>query len=91
MIGDGALGAELIKQKPNKIFFTGSVPTGKKIMAAASEHLIPVNLELGGKNGLLVLPDADLDFSTSAALWGAFSNSGQVCASAERIFVHETR
>ena len=89
VIGDGALGAEIIKNKPGKIFFTGSVATGKKVMAAAAEHLIPVNLELGGKDPMIVLPDADLDFATSAALWGGFSNAGQVCASTERILVHE--
>ena len=89
LIGDGTLGAALIEQKPGKIFFTGSVPTGKKVMAAAAQHLIPVNLELGGKDAMIVLPDANLDFATSAALWGGFSNSGQVCASIERILVHE--
>ena len=87
--GDGALGAAIIQQKPAKIFFTGSVATGKRIMAAAAEHLIPVALELGGKDAMIVLSDADLDFATSAALWGAYSNSGQVCASVERILVHE--
>ncbi len=90
IIGDGTLGAAMIEQKPNKIFFTGSVSTGKKVMAAAARHLIPVNLELGGKDPMIVLPDADLDFATSAALWGGFSNSGQVCASVERILVHES-
>ncbi len=89
VIGDGSLGAELIQHQPKKIFFTGSPQTGKKIMAAAAEHLIPVNLELGGKNAMLILPDADLDFSTSAALWGAYSNSGQICASIERIIIHD--
>lgn len=90
VIGDGALGATVIEQKPNKIFFTGSVATGKKIMAAASRHLIPVSLELGGKDAMIVLADADLDYATSAAAWGGFSNSGQVCASTERILVHES-
>lgn len=90
VVGDGNLGAALIQQKPAKIFFTGSVSTGKKIMAAAAEHLIPVNLELGGKDAMVILPDADLDFASSAALWGGFSNSGQVCASVERILVHES-
>ncbi len=89
LLGDGAVGAAIIKQKPGKIFFTGSVSTGKKIMAASAQHLIPLNLELGGKDAMIVLPDASLDYATSAALWGAFSNSGQVCASTERIFVHE--
>lgn len=89
VLGDGAVGAALIQQKPAKIFFTGSVATGKNVMAAASEHLIPVNLELGGKDAMIVLPDADLDYATSAALWGSFANSGQACASTERILVHE--
>lgn len=90
VVGDGVLGAAMIQQKPNKIFFTGSVATGKKIMAAAAEHLIPVNLELGGKDAMIVLPDANLDYATSAALWGAFTNAGQACASTERILVHES-
>ena len=89
VLGDGSLGAALIQQKPDKIFFTGSVATGKRVAMAAAEHLIPVNLELGGKDAMLVLADANLDYATSAALWGAFSNSGQVCASTERILVHE--
>jgi acyl-CoA reductase-like NAD-dependent aldehyde dehydrogenase len=90
IIGDGSLGAALVNQKPGKVFFTGSVSTGKKVMAAAAQHLIPVNLELGGKDAMIVLQDADIDFATSAALWGSFSNSGQVCASTERILVHES-
>jgi acyl-CoA reductase-like NAD-dependent aldehyde dehydrogenase len=90
VVGDGPVGAAIIEQKPAKIFFTGSVATGKKIMAAAAQHLIPVNLELGGKDAMIVLADADLDFATSAALWGGYSNSGQVCASVERILVHES-
>jgi succinate-semialdehyde dehydrogenase/glutarate-semialdehyde dehydrogenase len=90
VVGDGRLGAAIIEKKPAKIFFTGSVSTGKKIMKAASEHLIPVNLELGGKDPMIVMPDADLDYATSAALWGGFSNSGQICASVERIIVHES-
>lgn len=90
VIGDGKLGAAIIENRPAKIFFTGSVATGKRIMRAASEYLIPVNLELGGKDPMIVLSDADLDYATSAALWGAFSNSGQICASVERILVHNS-
>ena len=59
-------------------------------MRAAADNLTPVNLELGGKDPLIVLADADLDYATSAALWGGFSNSGQICASIERIIVHES-
>ncbi len=90
IVGDGTIGAALIEARPAKVFFTGSVGTGKKIMRAASDHLIPVNLELGGKDPMIVLADADLDYATSAALWGGFSNSGQICASVERILVHES-
>ena len=88
--GEGDLGIAMIDQKPSKIFFTGSVQTGKAIMRQASEQLIPVTLELGGKDAMIVLPDADLDFASSAALWGGFTNSGQVCASIERLIVHES-
>ncbi|MCM2277994.1 MAG: aldehyde dehydrogenase family protein [Oligoflexia bacterium] len=90
IVGDGTLGAALVRQKPDKIFFTGSVATGKRIAAAAAENLVPVNLELGGKDPMIVLPDADLDYATSAALWGGFMNSGQACASVERLLVHES-
>lgn len=90
VIGDGLRGAALVKAKLDKIFFTGSVATGKRVMSAASESLTPVILELGGKDPMIVCEDADLDYATSAALWGAFANSGQVCASIERIIVHET-
>lgn len=90
VIGDGRAGAAIIDQKPAKIFFTGSVGTGKKIMEAASKNLIPVCLELGGKDAMIVTADADLDYATSAALWGSFGNSGQVCASTERLIVHES-
>lgn len=89
LIGGGEVGAALIEERPAKVFFTGSVETGKKIMAQASKYLIPVNLELGGKDPLIVLPDADLDFATSAALWGGFTNAGQICASTERLLLHE--
>jgi acyl-CoA reductase-like NAD-dependent aldehyde dehydrogenase len=88
--GEGDLGAAIIDQKPAKISFTGSVATGKMIMKHASQYLIPVSLELGGKDAMIVLPDADLDYATSAALWGGFTNSGQVCASIERLLVHES-
>lgn len=90
VIGDGARGAALVKSKVDKVFFTGSVATGKRVMASAAENLTPVVLELGGKDPMIVLPDADLDYATSAALWGGYSNSGQACASVERIIIHES-
>lgn len=88
--GDGLTGAALINAGIDHITFIGSVATGKKIMAAASKNLTPITLELGGKDPFVVLSDADLDLASSAAVWGAFSNCGQVCASVERVYVHES-
>lgn len=90
VIGDGATGAAVVNAGLDRIVFTGSVPTGKKVMAAASAHLTPVVLELGGKDPMIVLKDADLDLAASAAVWGAFTNSGQVCASVERLYVDQS-
>jgi acyl-CoA reductase-like NAD-dependent aldehyde dehydrogenase len=70
--------------------FTGSVGTGKRIASAAAERLLPVVLELGGKDPMLVLDDADVDVASSAAVWGAFVNAGQACLSVERCYVHHS-
>lgn len=70
-----------------KIVFTGSVPTGKKIMASASKNLTPVVLELGGKDPAIVCRDADLERAAAGLVWGAFLNAGQTCASVERVYV----
>lgn len=85
--GDGTTGAALIAQRPDKIFFTGSVATGKKIMAQAAESLIPVCLELGGKDPMIVLDDANPVRAAAGAVWGAFTNTGQACTSIERVYV----
>lgn len=85
--GDGATGAVLVESAVDKISFTGSVATGKKIMAVCANTLKPLTLELGGKDPMLVFADTDLDVASSAAVWGAFCNSGQVCASVERVYV----
>ena len=66
--------------------FTGSVATGKKVAAACGERLIPCTLELGGKAPAIVCGDADLDRAAQAITWGGFANSGQVCASVERVY-----
>lgn len=79
----------LIEAKPDKIHFTGSVGAGKKIMAKAAELLIPVELELGGKDPMIVFEDVDMERAVNGAMWGCFVNSGQTCTSIERIFVHE--
>ena len=88
--GEGNLGVDLINQRPQKIFFTGSVGTGKKIMAQAAQFLIPVELELGGKDPMLVFEDANIDRAAKGAAWGSFTNSGQSCTSVERLYVHES-
>ncbi|HWZ53975.1 MAG TPA: aldehyde dehydrogenase family protein [Candidatus Acidoferrales bacterium] len=85
--GAGDLGAAIIEAGPAKVFFTGSVATGRKIAEACASKLIPSVLELGGKDAMIVLADADLDIASSAAVWGGFTNCGQACLSVERIYV----
>src|SRR5947209_6707585 len=87
--GDGSTGAALTEAGVDKIMFTGSVATGRRVAEAAARNLIPVVLELGGKDPMIVFEDADLEAASSAAVWGAFANSGQACASVERCYVHE--
>jgi succinate-semialdehyde dehydrogenase/glutarate-semialdehyde dehydrogenase len=87
--GDGATGAALVEAGVDKIMFTGSVATGKRVAQAAAKTLTPVVLELGGKDPMIVLEDAEVETAAAAAVWGAFSNSGQACASVERCYVHE--
>lgn len=82
-------GKALIEAKPNKIFFTGSLSTGKKIMEAAAKHLIQVELELGGKDAMIVFSDVNLERTVNGALWGALANSGQSCTSVELLYVQE--
>ncbi len=88
--GDGSAGAALLNTGIHKIVFTGSVATGKRVAQAAAGRLLPVVLELGGKDPMIVLEDADVDVASSAAVWGAFMNAGQTCLSVERCYVHET-
>ena len=88
--GAGATGAALVDAAPDKIMFTGSVATGKKIAAAAAKNLTSVVLELGGKDPMIVFADANLELASGAAVWGAFCNSGQSCSSVERLYVEES-
>jgi acyl-CoA reductase-like NAD-dependent aldehyde dehydrogenase len=88
--GEGATGSELVKSEIDKLLFTGSVATGRGIAQIAGERLLPVVLELGGKDPMLVLEDADLDVASSGAVWGAFVNAGQTCLSVERCYVHQS-
>lgn len=87
--GDGKTGAALVEAGVDKIMFTGSVATGKRVAEAAARRLIPCVLELGGKDPMIVLEDANVEMAASAAVWGGFANSGQACASVERLYVHE--
>jgi acyl-CoA reductase-like NAD-dependent aldehyde dehydrogenase len=86
--GEGPTGAALVSSDIDKLVFTGSVTTGRRIAQIAAERLLPVILELGGKDPMIVLEDADLDVATSGAIWGAFVNAGQTCLSVERCYVH---
>jgi acyl-CoA reductase-like NAD-dependent aldehyde dehydrogenase len=80
----------LIEHRPAKIHFTGSVDVGRKIMAQAAQYLIPVELELGGKDPLIVFDDVNLERTVNGALWGGIANCGQTCTSVERVFVQDT-
>jgi acyl-CoA reductase-like NAD-dependent aldehyde dehydrogenase len=85
--GRGEVGAALIEAAPDKVFFTGSVATGRRVAGACAARLIPSVLELGGKDAVIVLADADLELASSAAVWGSFTNCGQACLSVERLYV----
>src|SRR5262249_33631449 len=84
--GWGDAGAALLAAGCQKICFTGSVATGRKVAATCGELLVPCTLELGGKDAAIVLAGADLERTARALAWGSFANAGQVCASVERIF-----
>ncbi|MBB5215608.1 aldehyde dehydrogenase family protein [Parapusillimonas granuli] len=73
----------------DKISFTGSGPTGKKVLRSASSSLKRVTLELGGNDAAIVLPDVDIPKAAQDIFWGAFNNSGQICKAIKRIYVHE--
>jgi acyl-CoA reductase-like NAD-dependent aldehyde dehydrogenase len=86
--GVGETGGALV-DAADFVQFTGSDRTGRKVMARAAETLTPVSLELGGKDPMIVLADADLDRAANAAAYGGMMNSGQICMSVERIYVEE--
>ena len=87
--GLGETGAALCRAKIDKLAFTGSAATGRKVMAACAENLTPVLMECGGKDALIVDDDADVSAAADAALWGAMSNGGQTCIGVERVYVTE--
>ena len=90
VIGDGQTGEQVIDAGPDLVFFTGGLNSGRAVMQRAAQHPIPVMLELGGKDPMLVFADADLNRASEAALYGAFCNSGQACVSVERLYVQES-
>ncbi|HEY3357278.1 MAG TPA: aldehyde dehydrogenase family protein [Polyangia bacterium] len=86
----GRVGAEMIEMGVDYVNFTGSTAVGVKVAETCGRRLIPSSMELGGKTPAIVLPDADLDVVAGSLVWGAFANAGQVCASIERAYVHES-
>jgi acyl-CoA reductase-like NAD-dependent aldehyde dehydrogenase len=88
--GDGSVGAALVESDGlGRVLFTGSTEVGRRVAAAAGERLVPVTLELGGKDAMLVLGDADLARAVDGALWASYFNCGQVCSGVERIYVQD--
>ena len=88
--GFGPTGAALCRAGVDKIAFTGSGATGRKVMAACAEGLVPVLMECGGKDAMIVGDGADLTAAADAALWGAMSNAGQTCIGIERVYVTDS-
>ncbi|MFA5983612.1 MAG: aldehyde dehydrogenase family protein [Methylococcaceae bacterium] len=89
-VGDGQVGEYLIDAGPDLVFFTGGLTAGRAVMQRAARHPIPVMLELGGKDPMLVFADAQLKRACDGALYGAFCNSGQACISVERLYVEQS-
>jgi succinate-semialdehyde dehydrogenase/glutarate-semialdehyde dehydrogenase len=84
--GLGDTGQALCRSGVDKVAFTGSTTTGKKVMATCAESLTPVVIECGGKDALIVAADADVSAAAEAAVWGGMSNAGQTCIGIERVY-----
>jgi succinate-semialdehyde dehydrogenase/glutarate-semialdehyde dehydrogenase len=84
--GLGDVGAALCRSGVGKVAFTGSTATAKKVMAACAENLVPVVIEGGGKDALIVDADADVSAAAEAAVWGGMTNAGQTCIGIERVY-----
>jgi succinate-semialdehyde dehydrogenase / glutarate-semialdehyde dehydrogenase len=89
VVGTGETGAHLVRSGVDKVAFTGSPGTARKIMAACAETLTPVLIEGGGKDSMIVDTDADLDAAAEACVWGGMTNAGQTCVGIERVYVAE--
>jgi acyl-CoA reductase-like NAD-dependent aldehyde dehydrogenase len=85
--GEGATGEALVDARPDHLYLVGGTETGRAVLARASKHLLPVSLELGGKDAALVLEDADLELAARGIAFGAFYGAGQTCISVERVYV----
>ncbi|CAF4517190.1 unnamed protein product [Rotaria sp. Silwood2] len=89
IVGGKETGAKLLALRPDKVHFTGSVNTGRRLMEACAKQLIPIDLELGGKDPSIVFDDVDIDRTVNGIMWGAFTNAGQNCTGIERLYVQE--
>jgi acyl-CoA reductase-like NAD-dependent aldehyde dehydrogenase len=89
IFGTGESGSALVSSNVDKMAFTGSPATGRKIMAACAQTLTPVLIEGGGKDAMIVDSDADLDLAAASCVWGAMTNAGQTCVGIERVYVAE--
>ncbi|WP_030071978.1 aldehyde dehydrogenase family protein [Halomonas alkaliantarctica] len=88
--GDGRIGAVLTSHPDiNKIMFTGSESTGRRIIEASSQNLAPITLELGGNDAAIIMPGTEAAAISEGLFWGAFLNAGQTCACIKRLYVHE--
>ena len=87
LLGDGETGAALVDCGVDKIAFTGSVGTGRRVAESCARQLLPCSLELGGKDPMIVCADANIERASGGAVAGGFLNSGQVCFSTERVYV----
>ncbi len=88
--GDPDAAKALVDERPDMVFFTGGTANGRAVLAAAGRHLIPVILELGGKDPMIVFFDADLDRAAKGAVYGAFAHAGQHCISVKRLYVERS-
>ncbi len=89
VFGGKETGEKLVKLQPDKIHFTGSVAGGKSVMKTAAEFLIPLDLELGGKDPAIVFDDVNLERTVNGIIWGALTNTGQSCTAIERVYVQD--
>lgn len=87
--GDGAVGAALVDSRPDLVFLTGSTTTGRKVAQVTAKHMIPFLCELGGKDPMIVLEEADIKAAAKWGVWGAFYHTGQTCMGVERVYAVE--